>query len=597
MSDYQPPEPALDRTPDLSELTDFLRAKGAEQFQHANNSTLYEHLSATMQILNHWGQSSCVQTAGLFHSIYSTDVYSKQLVPLTRRQEVQAVIGASAERLVYLFCTLSRRAFFQQLQSCDRVPVNGLEITLHCSDKGLRERVSREEVLSLIVLHMANEAEQAQTPSGEPGVWLSRVSQLGSQLSREGGQVPPIFQSCTAVIDAKRETKARISYLTALDIFCKNTTLAETLLSACATFCPWIAEPNIWQSYAALRKRDIDSALLFCARAKDTLTKWGTPWDKRLPYTQWFWLLSFIEQQCRNSNVTTPLPLPDSASLRNFALELRQRVETTPSKVTLTGKASVTDGFQRGEVVILDKQHSDVEQVRLQRYFQSLVYNQEDPGMGFFPALNSKPWHDPYSFTVARALENAYSEISREVLALEYSEFQTESEEIGRVGSWTVFFLYERGRKHFRNCSRCPATTRIIEDYETVRTLAGMAYVSKMTPGTHIAPHHGPTNIRVRCHLGIRIPQGDCGLRVDNEVHRWEQGKCIVFDDYYEHEAWNNTAEPRIVLIVDLWHPDLTAREIAFLRGLHRYAFFHANSLDRYWAANSKARDANPEYD
>lgn len=82
------------------------------------------------------------------------------------------------------------------------------------------------------------------------------------------------------------------------------------------------------------------------------------------------------------------------------------------------------------------------------------------------------------------------------------------------------------------------------------------------------------------------------------ETQRWLEGKCLVFDDSLEHEAWNRTAKPRIVLIVDFWHPELTPAEIAYLEGLHRYASYQADSLNRYWSANAGARSkARTHYD
>jgi aspartyl/asparaginyl beta-hydroxylase (cupin superfamily) len=105
-----------------------------------------------------------------------------------------------------------------------------------------------------------------------------------------------------------------------------------------------------------------------------------------------------------------------------------------------------------------------------------------------------------------------------------------------------------------------------------------------------IDPHTGPTNLRLRCHLGLSIPDGDCGLTVAGETRRWREGTCLVFDDSLEHTAWNHTEAPRVVLIVDLWHPDLTPEEIAYLEGLHRFASYQAVSLSRYWTENAEAR-------
>lgn len=235
---------------------------------------------------------------------------------------------------------------------------------------------------------------------------------------------------------------------------------------------------------------------------------------------------------------------------------------------------------------------------RLNRYLELFLNDASHPRMGFYPGLTARPWHDPSNFAIVHALEGAYGAICQEISALEPKEFQIEIEGMSRVGSWDVFLFYERGRKNEDNCSRCPTITRIIETHDTVRTLAGLMYASKTRPGTHIVPHQGPTNMRLRVHLGIKIPQGDCGLRVGPELRRWKEGKCLVFDDSFEHESWNYTKEPRVVMILDIWHPDLTDHEKRFLQGLHRYAFYQAGSLNRYWTANADARErARKEYD
>lgn len=163
---------------------------------------------------------------------------------------------------------------------------------------------------------------------------------------------------------------------------------------------------------------------------------------------------------------------------------------------------------------------------------------------------------------------------------------------ISRSGNWDVFLLYECGWKNEPNCGRCPVTTRLIEQHATVRTIAGLSYFSRMSPGTRIAPHRGPTNLRVRCHLALEAPAGDCGLRVGGEKRSWKTGECLVFDDSLEHEAWNCTELPRLVLIVDLWHPDLSPGEIAVIKGMHRFAYAAARELNGYWSGNAAARRA-----
>jgi len=235
---------------------------------------------------------------------------------------------------------------------------------------------------------------------------------------------------------------------------------------------------------------------------------------------------------------------------------------------------------------------------RMNAYIGSFLTNQGNARMGVYPGLSSAPFHDTTRLPGAAALEQNYPVIREEIEALAATEFHAESEGLKERGTWDVFLFYERGRKNEENCARCPVITRLIESHNTVRTQAGLLYVSKLSPGTYIKAHRGPTNVRLRCHLGIRIPDGDCGLKVGGETRRWQEGRCIVFDDSLEHEAWNQTAEPRVVLIIDFWHPDLTPMEIAYLEGLHRFASFQAVSLNRYWSANADARSkARTHYD
>ena len=211
-----------------------------------------------------------------------------------------------------------------------------------------------------------------------------------------------------------------------------------------------------------------------------------------------------------------------------------------------------------------------------------------------YPDLPSRPWHDASQFPIVQDLVANYAEIRREARNIPGGGYHREAERINRRGSWDVFMLYERGRRSDQNCRHCPLTTSIVEAHDTVRTQAGIIYFSRLRPGTHIAPHRGPTNMRLRCHLGLEVPDGDLPpARRERGSCSWRQGECIVFDDTYEHEAWNYTGGDRVVLIVDLWHSELTAEEIRRLRTLHRYASAVGQSVAKYWAANARARRAD----
>jgi aspartyl/asparaginyl beta-hydroxylase (cupin superfamily) len=226
---------------------------------------------------------------------------------------------------------------------------------------------------------------------------------------------------------------------------------------------------------------------------------------------------------------------------------------------------------------------------RFHEYLRSFASN-EGVAHGFYPGLEARPFSDGAHFPIVHDLESEFQTIRSEILSLDQEVFHPEAEKVHRTGSWDVFMLFERGKKNHENCSRCPAITEIIEANRTVRDMMGLSYVSRMSPGTKIAAHRGPTNLRLRCHLGIAIPEGDCGLRVDTQIGRWEAGKCLVFDDFLEHESWNFSQSSRTVLIIDLWHPDLTEIEVELLSGLHAYTALQAANLHNYWLANAKAR-------
>src|SRR5207248_7160597 len=83
---------------------------------------------------------------------------------------------------------------------------------------------------------------------------------------------------------------------------------------------------------------------------------------------------------------------------------------------------------------------------------------------------------------------------------------------------------------------------------------------SRLEPGAHIPPHNGMLNCRLICHLPLIVPAG-CWLRVGNETREWEDGKLLIFDDSIEHEARNPSGEIRIILLFDIWRPELSEAE------------------------------------
>jgi aspartate beta-hydroxylase len=207
-----------------------------------------------------------------------------------------------------------------------------------------------------------------------------------------------------------------------------------------------------------------------------------------------------------------------------------------------------------------------------------------------YPGLTRRPWHDPATVPLARELSAAAPTILAEYDASSV-RFQPEAEPIPRRGSWDVVILLERGRVHTENCRAFPATMAILERHRTVFGPSGLVYFSRLAPHTTVAEHRGPVNTRLRCHLGIRVPER-CGIMVGGTPGHWRAGACLVFDDSFPHEVWNESDRERIVLVADVWHPDLTDDEVRLLAGLERYVAREAFQLHRYWSDNEAARRA-----
>lgn len=186
----------------------------------------------------------------------------------------------------------------------------------------------------------------------------------------------------------------------------------------------------------------------------------------------------------------------------------------------------------------------------------------------YIPGLAARPFWDASQLACGSRLEAACDTIRRELLDLRrHQVFGAEPEaDLVTAGTWAQFDLYVNGTKLEANCALCPQTTQVLESLEEAKGSDLMIF-SANVPGTHVKPHCGPHNARLRCHLGLIVPAG-CSLRVGAEIRSWEEGRCTIFDDSFEHEVWNRSEGTRVVLLVDVWHPELTPLERLAVREL-----------------------------
>ncbi len=129
--------------------------------------------------------------------------------------------------------------------------------------------------------------------------------------------------------------------------------------------------------------------------------------------------------------------------------------------------------------------------------------------------------------------------------------------------AWDAYFFFRHGARFDAHHAACPRTSAALDDVPLtrIREHAPEVLYSVLAPRSHITPHHGVTNTRVVTHLPLVIPEGDCAIVVGGDTHRWQQGRCITFDDSMQHEAWNRSDETRVVMILDTWNPYLEEPE------------------------------------
>ena len=202
----------------------------------------------------------------------------------------------------------------------------------------------------------------------------------------------------------------------------------------------------------------------------------------------------------------------------------------------------------------------------------------QEPTAFTWPGLPHIQFYDPRQFDWAPAIEAASAAIRAELLALladGTDGFRPYIQsDVGAVPvetnaallnskDWSVLPLCEQGWLEPDMIRRCPRTWETLLRHAPLPRVSGWgptAVFSLLKAGTRIGAHTGMYNTRLICHLPLIVPPG-CRFRVGNEIREWEAGKLLIFDDTIEHEAWNDSDRDRVVLIFDIWRPELSEAE------------------------------------
>jgi aspartyl/asparaginyl beta-hydroxylase (cupin superfamily) len=134
-----------------------------------------------------------------------------------------------------------------------------------------------------------------------------------------------------------------------------------------------------------------------------------------------------------------------------------------------------------------------------------------------------------------------------------FHEILKEVTTITTDSNWKTFFLAGIGMNCEENARRCPETMKLLGKIPGMKT----AFFSILSPHKHIPAHRGAYNGILRFHLGLLVPEPreKCRIRIGNDYRSWTEGKCLIFDDTFNHEVWNDTDGYRVVLFVDFARP------------------------------------------
>ena len=85
--------------------------------------------------------------------------------------------------------------------------------------------------------------------------------------------------------------------------------------------------------------------------------------------------------------------------------------------------------------------------------------------------------------------------------------------------------------------------------------------------------HRGPFRGVLRFYMALQMPRPTAERRgavlmIDDAEYRMGDGECLLWDDTYPHEVFNDSDEVRTVLLLDVWRRGMPLDMAAFSRAL-----------------------------
>ncbi|MDP9007574.1 MAG: aspartyl/asparaginyl beta-hydroxylase domain-containing protein [Pseudomonadota bacterium] len=268
--------------------------------------------------------------------------------------------------------------------------------------------------------------------------------------------------------------------------------------------------------------------------------------------------------------------LPAGAAIPSH---LKSAFDTARMRVD-ADRAALSDALEKPLAEIRER-HGGQRQRRVEQCLDTLIRKRRtyhsQPTWMYFPELPAIEFFDRSLFPWLDALEAASNQIRSELMRVliadreglqPYIDFRAglpidQFAELNRSRKWSAYFLWNQSQPILGHIARCPVTAQTLEEVVPrcrVDGRAPTAFFSILEPNTRIPAHTGITNTRCTVHLPLIVPP-NCGFRVGSTTREWVPDQAWVFDDTIEHEAWNLSDTPRVVLIFDIWNPLLTPAE------------------------------------
>ena len=192
----------------------------------------------------------------------------------------------------------------------------------------------------------------------------------------------------------------------------------------------------------------------------------------------------------------------------------------------------------------------------------------------FVPGLKAVAWWDDVrqNYDWAKSLSKLYPDIKEEFLSVMSSPDKLQEGNNVWAGAlttdaasygegWKTLVLLNRGQWDEANANLFPVTSKAIHNSGIP---AAEAFFASMKPRSAIKPHSDFTNFVLTSHLPLVIPENGnnkCRLSVGDETRQWIEGEIMMFDTSIYHDAVNESDEMRYILMLRVWHPDLTKDE------------------------------------